>query len=158
MEQKKHLKIFIAVILVVIFGVVLLLNIAKINSSIEDVNQTSIESQVKTYKGVLPCADCSGRNTTLVLKTSSSSPSQGTYEMTTIYEGQDVEPLIEKGEWITQRGDAVDPNATVIVLNPKSATDAQRFVVDKSNNLQQLDMNGKPLEIPNQNTSLMLQQ
>src|SRR6476619_1629812 len=54
------------------------------------------------YEGVTPCADCEGIQVRINLK------DNGKYKMTSVYQGKNVQPLIEKGTWTTQTGDASD--------------------------------------------------
>lgn len=62
---------------------------------LERYNAERILNWVGTYYGILPCASCSGIETTLELK------SDQTFELKTIYQDTDKKPIIERGnfEW-----------------------------------------------------------
>lgn len=99
------------------------------------------------YKGTLPCADCSGIDTTLTLY------SDETYQMSSVYQGRnDNKPVVQRGKWTTLRGDATDPNATVYQLYQKNAKATQNYLVS-GDQLKQLDANLNEVNAPF-NTSL----
>jgi uncharacterized lipoprotein NlpE involved in copper resistance len=92
------------------------------------------------YEGNIPCADCEGIQVRLNLK------DNGKYKMTSVYLGKNVQPLIEKGTWTTETGDATDPNATVYILT--SSENVTTYFLDSGNELKQLDENKKLVTNP----------
>ena len=99
-----------------------------------DAQHTSADSLdwAGVYRGVLPCADCPGIETTLRLATDS------TYELSTKYLEKSTEPFTSKGsfEW--------RPDGRTIVL--KSSDGTQRLYRVEENRLRQLDMRGEPIK------------
>lgn len=92
------------------------------------------------YEGQTPCADCQSMQVRLNLK------DNGKYKMTSVYQGKSVQPLIEKGTWKTETGDAADPNATVYVLT--SSDNKNTYFSESGNQLKQLDANKNPVTNP----------
>jgi copper homeostasis protein (lipoprotein) len=102
------------------------------------------------YKGTLPCADCSGLNTTLRLYARGLHDTTYAYFVRTqIYEGAphgDV-TLSDRGEWGVERGDSDDPDATVYRLNANQAERAEYLLVqDDGASLLQLDREAKKID------------
>jgi uncharacterized lipoprotein NlpE involved in copper resistance len=91
----------------------------------------SMDDVAGTYTGVLPCADCPGIETTLVLK------GNETYRLETRYQGKDDEAsYVEEGSW-TLKDDKVK------LMGIKDASDT--YLVEDGY-LVQLDMDGKRIE------------
>lgn len=112
--------------------------------------KTQTKDVTAVYKGTLPCADCSGIDTTLTLY------NDETYTMSSIYQGKnDNKPTIESGKWTTLRGDATDPNATVYQLYQDNSQETQNYLVS-GDQLKQLDANLNEVNAPF-NTSLTKQ-
>lgn len=82
------------------------------------------EPLVLRFAGDLPCADCPGIRTELVLTRKGKGWAEGTYSLTETYLERGP-ARVTTGDWTTLRGDAVDPDATVYQLNP-DRTEAQR--------------------------------
>ncbi len=80
----------------------------------------------REFVGTIPCADCPGIRCELTLYNQEHS-GDGVYQLKRTYleaeNGEDVSFDIS-GRWITLRGDAVNPDATVIQLSPQD--DANR--------------------------------
>ena len=92
------------------------------------------------YRGTLPCADCSGINTELTLQHHPNAAG-GTYLLKETYVGakSNNDSTVEtKGNWTTVRGNATDPDATVIELTPDKHVE-ERFFILKKNKLLMLD-------------------
>ncbi len=90
---------------------------------------------VGTYKGVLPCADCSGIDTTLVITPDG-------YKETLIYQGKNTS-YTNEGLWIFKSSD--DANVTYLTFRP-FGSQSQDFVYQYNNgNLTVVDANGNPL-------------
>ena len=70
-----------------------------------------------SFSGDLPCADCPGIRTELTLTRDAPYSGDGTYRLVETYLERGA-PITSTGIWGTLRGDAVDPDATVYVLNP----------------------------------------
>lgn len=87
---------------------------------------------VGTYKGVLPCADCEGMETTLVLF------AEGAYKKTITYLGKETEGTIAKGnfEW--------DDTGSKIKI--KESTGSERWYAVGEDVLFHLDNTGKRIQ------------
>ncbi len=86
------------------------------------------------YKGTLPCADCSGIETTVTLN------NDKTYEKIEKYLGKDNANFQEKGTF------AFTDNATKIILTDSSQTKTQYAIGE--NHLILLGQDGKPSTTP----------
>lgn len=93
------------------------------------VTQNSIDWE-GTYKGVVPCADCEGIETLLMLK------SDHTYQLRTNYLGQADAAAIEKSGLFTWR-----PAGNIVVLQGIENAPNQFFIGE--NQAIQLDMAGQ---------------
>jgi copper homeostasis protein (lipoprotein) len=103
-----------------------------------------------TYKGTLPCADCSGLDTVLRLYAKGKyDTTYAFYVRTRTYRGAphgDV-VLTDRGDWAVLRGDAIDPDATVYQLNPDDQQHSESLLVkDQGAALVQLDRDQKPID------------
>ncbi len=91
----------------------------------------SVDEVAGTYTGVLPCADCPGIETTLVLK------SDETYRLETRYQGKGNEsPFVAEGNWALK-----DDRVKL-----KDIKDAPDTYLIEDGYLVQLDMDGKKVE------------
>lgn len=79
------------------------------------------------FEGVLPCADCPGLKTELVLTPKGEGWAEGTYRLTETYLERSG-PMVTTGQWTTLRGDAVDPDATVYQLDPDKPQGSRLFL------------------------------
>jgi predicted secreted protein len=101
------------------------------------------------YSGIMPCADCSGIRTTLVLDRSS----QGEPINFTLLETYVGRPAAGNrttiGTWAIVHGDATDKNATVYQLHPHGSTAVTSFL-KVNNELRMLggDMTELPVSVP----------
>ncbi|MDL2308099.1 copper resistance protein NlpE N-terminal domain-containing protein [Bacteroidales bacterium OttesenSCG-928-B11] len=89
------------------------------------------------YSNVLPCADCEGIQTTIVLNR------ENTYQRITRYLGEDPTALTEEGtfKW--------DEKGRKIILEGEQ-TVAPRYYLVEENRLHQLDIDGKEIVTENQ--------
>ncbi len=87
----------------------------------------AVEPLVLTFEGVLPCADCSGIRTTLVLTRRGAGWAEGTYRLTEAYIDRGS-PIVTTGDWTTLRGSAMDDDDTVYELNPDQADRARHYL------------------------------
>ena len=146
-------------------GVLLILAIALIAGAgvyLAEKNQTTPEPskqtspqdtqmvQSKVYHGILPCADCSGLDTTLTL-----SP-DNTYSLSEVYQGKnDDNPFVTHGRWEEQAGTPRDPEAKIYVLT--AGNGSQTFYgITNETEITMLDQDKNPIDAPF-NTSLTLQ-
>jgi len=84
------------------------------------------------YRGIVPCADCEGIDTTLQLA------SDGTYQLSMTYLGKSTPPFSSAGsfEW--------HQDGRAILLNAGHGT--PRFYRVEENRLRQLDTRGEPIK------------
>lgn len=95
---------------------------------------TEIESQ--RFVGVLPCDDCDGIRTELLLR------SDGTFRLTETYLGRIASrPVVEVGQWTTLRGNARDLDAVVYRINHDKLTTARNYLLLPDGNIKQVDEN-----------------
>jgi len=102
------------------------------------------------YKGMLPCADCSGLETTLRLYAKGRFDTTYAYFVRTqTYVGAphgDV-TFSDRGEWSMERGDATDADATVYRLNPDSMQRSESLLVQEGGaTLLQLGRDGRQID------------
>lgn len=88
-----------------------------------------------TFTGTLPCADCPGIDTRIVLA------ADGTYTITESYQERSAPELRGDGTW------TVEENPQRLRLDPNSKTDNDRlFAIVSADEIRQLDTQGKPIE------------
>lgn len=89
--------------------------------------------ETRVFEGVVPCADCPGIKYELAL-TSQKHSGDGVYSLSMTYleadRGKDAQ-FKSAGTWTTQRGDAVDPGATVYELTEESTGYKTYFLYEK---------------------------
>ncbi|PSL49413.1 copper homeostasis protein (lipoprotein) [Chitinophaga niastensis] len=102
-----------------------------------------------TYTGKLPCADCEGIITTLTLHQQQKNP-DFQFKMKETYQGMKSgkeTTFSSEGTYSILRGNAIDPNATVIQLNPDKDRNLQRFFEQVGENeLKMLDKDQHTIE------------
>lgn len=95
----------------------------------------------RTFKGVLPCADCPGIKYELELW-NDTYDDRGTYKLEMEYEDRNVETE-QKGVWETVKSDLEDP---VYVLTPDSAKEGKTYFLYKTDSLIMLDSQMKRID------------
>ena len=92
------------------------------------------------YRGVLPCADCIGIDTKLVL-IHERFAGMGSFVLTEtyMYRGDTVRLMETNGEWTHHRGSAADRNHTVVELFNNTGDQFRYYLLQKDNNLKMLD-------------------
>lgn len=88
------------------------------------------------YSNVLPCADCEGLQTTIVLNKDQS------YEKTTRYLGKEMDAIVKTGKF------SWDKDGQNIVLEGNPGEEATHYFV-MENKIRQLDINGKEIATEN---------
>ena len=91
---------------------------------------------VAQYRGVLPCADCPGLDTTLSLL--ANSPSHTRYVLKSSYLERN-NTFTETGTWTIVHGTPDNPDATVYQLKPKNGGQPTNFLRVSDNEVLQLD-------------------
>ncbi|HZX78905.1 copper resistance protein NlpE [Lysobacter sp.] len=88
-----------------------------------------------TFTGTLPCADCPGIDTRLVLA------ADGTYAITESYQERSAPELKGDGTW------TVEENDQRLRLDPNSKSENDRlFAILSQDEIRQLDTEGKPID------------
>lgn len=88
-----------------------------------------------TFTGTLPCADCPGIDTRIVLAT------DGTYTITESYQERTAPALHGDGTW------TVEENSQRLRLDPNSKDERDRlFAILSQDEIRQLDLEGKAIE------------
>ena len=103
--------------------------------------QIATKGTTTIYKGMFPCADCSGIDMELILY-------PATYTIKQTYIGKNAAPFVTKGKWSATRGTPNDPNATVYELDPQDPGLTQYFLKVDDNTLQALDNSKEDIESP----------
>ena len=99
------------------------------------------------YRGVLPCADCSGIRTTLTLyRDQDANPSR--YELNQQYlDGSKVAGrAIERGAWADDRITIDNKSYPVYTLNPEAEEAQHRFLQSATNAVEMLDLSGQRID------------
>lgn len=94
----------------------------------------------KTYIGTFPCADCAGIETSLSISHEDVNDSEGTFTLTQKYLGKDADAIISKGNWTTQKEDAV-----TITLNPENPEKTESYALLDPTHLEKLDNEGNKM-------------
>ncbi|MGZ3457671.1 MAG: copper resistance protein NlpE [Archangium sp.] len=101
------------------------------------------------YEGVLPCADCTGIQTELMLL------ADGSYTMRETYQGKATNTAETRGRYDIANGTPADPNAVVYQLTPEQGAVRYFAAANDGQELRLLDANKQ--ELPAQaNTTLKL--
>ena len=100
----------------------------------------AVDTVTTVYKGVLPCADCSGIDTELKL-IHERNAGMGTYILTETYMGHENMIFETKGEWTHHRGTPDDKNATVYDLydSEKPDVSSRYYLRLKDGSIKMLD-------------------
>jgi copper homeostasis protein (lipoprotein) len=95
------------------------------------------------YEGVLPCADCTGIQTELMLL------ANGTYVMHETYQGKSGDGRETRGHYAMTIGTPSSPDATVFQLTPDEGDDVRAFIsVEEGQALRMLDKDKEELPSP----------
>lgn len=102
------------------------------------------------FTGTLPCADCSGINTTLTLTSAGQYTDTGLFTLEQVYEGKSIQPITSQGSWTVNRGMPGDLNATVVELTENASNQHYYFLRVGQDTLEMLDaeQNKIPSDIP----------
>jgi uncharacterized lipoprotein NlpE involved in copper resistance len=102
-------------------------------------------SPLGVFKGTLPCDDCEGIQTELALYLE---PDVFTLKETYVGGPSAGRTVSSEGKWATQEGNAADPDATLVQLNPDKPDLARSFLEVGGDRLELLDRsqnrNGSP--------------
>ena len=101
---------------------------------------------VAQYRGVLPCADCPGIDTTLSLLANSPNDLAHTrYVLKSSYQERN-NSFTETGTWSIVHGTQDNPDATVYQLKPKDGGQPTNFLRVSDNEILQLDSERRRIE------------
>lgn len=151
--MKKENLVITVILVIVLASTTLLINQASGNKVVKgDASQSSSNDKktdtaskgvlLGTFTGSLPCSDCSGVTTLLVLTKNDENSAEGTYELAEVRIGKSTEPVTTKGVWTTIKGTDKDPDAVVYQLNPDKPETSKYFVVASADTIRQLDDKG----------------
>jgi uncharacterized lipoprotein NlpE involved in copper resistance len=114
---------------------------------------------IGTYKGTTACADCTGILTELRLYAKGPNDfTDNIYIATRTYQGGRLgdQSFTDRGEWSINKGDAVDPNATVYALSPDDPPLRQYYLLQPGGvSLTGLDGQMKPIDAPSQYQTIL---
>ncbi|OHV10530.1 copper resistance protein NlpE N-terminal domain-containing protein [Kushneria phosphatilytica] len=103
------------------------------------------------WQGVLPCVDCQGLETRLILMRSGVTglPAGYVIDQQSLNGQQDGPKTSRTGDWTIEKGSLTDPKATIFRLDPDtSGAPCLSFQLLESGALRALDCNGSPLHAP----------
>ncbi|MCL1937019.1 MAG: copper resistance protein NlpE N-terminal domain-containing protein [Candidatus Azobacteroides sp.] len=133
-----------------IVGVLLISTSCKKTKGAEDAKSPVSNAEQLVYVGDIPCADCEGIHTVLVLKLNNDSKGNYTYELTQVYKGKQPEnKFVEKGNYNVEKGLKDKPDAKVYVLAWDDAKAQRRYFAEYDNDssaVYMLDIEGLPIE------------
>jgi copper homeostasis protein (lipoprotein) len=99
---------------------------------------------IAAYRGVLPCADCPGIDTTVRLfAAADGAEDHGRYLIRRVYQER-KSSYTEAGTWNLEKGTPDDPSASVYVLKPKTGSGVTNFLRVGDGEIKQLDNDRKP--------------
>jgi uncharacterized lipoprotein NlpE involved in copper resistance len=98
---------------------------------------------IAAYRGVLPCADCPGIDTTVrIFAAADGAEGHGRYLVRNTYQER-KSSYTEAGTWSLEKGTPDDPSASVYVLKTKTGG-VTNFLRVGDNEIKQLDSDRKP--------------
>lgn len=115
----------------IVLSVLVLISCNNSSTKEQDKNKVIWEG---VYSNVVPCADCAGIQSTIVLN------KDMTYLIITKYLGEDMDVLSQKGTFLW------DKNENKITLEGIDPNEAPTMYILEENKLIQLDIEGNPLE------------
>ena len=99
---------------------------------------------IGAYRGVLPCADCPGIDTTVRLFADPrGAEDHGRYLIRSSYQERNTTNT-ELGTWTLEKGTPSDASASVYVLKPKAGNGVTNFLRVGDSEIKQLDADRKP--------------
>lgn len=107
------------------------------------INQTTSQAPTLTasYAGKLPCADCSGINTTIKLY------SDHTYQESDVYIGKDT-TFAANGYWMLVKGIPNNPTVSTYQLAPYGQSTNTFYEINSEKTIKQLDQNRNEISSP----------
>ena len=100
-----------------------------------------------TYSGKLPCADCSGVQTSIAFYAEDSARSPvGYYVRTSAYLGKPT-VFIDAGKLLLQRGTPADPKHTIYTLKSNTSDHLESYLL-QGDTLAPMGEDGKPIQAP----------
>ena len=109
------------------------------------VTETTSTQPHQAFLGTLPCADCEGLKTELVLF-GDAGATQGTYELHETYVGRSAQPYNTKGTWVKLVGTKQQPKATIYKLTPADGGSSQSYRLVDIDHLRLLDVNQQEIK------------
>ena len=97
-----------------------------------------------TYTGMLPCADCTGIDTTITFNQDRSYSMENTYMGTP----SGNQTYTQTGRYEITTGTPFDAGATVIIVDPDRPTTRTNYWVEDTTQIQQLDMDKNKIPEP----------
>jgi len=152
--SRKNRSIFQNKILFFILGFIIVIAIFVFRGSIYQFLQKELEptSQISgisdTYVGTLPCADCSGLQTTLELHKNNMNDLSGTYTLKQVYLEKSVAPLTENGNWTIINETASLKDVTIYQLTSIQNQDISYYLVLDTDHIKLLDPQGNEIPSP----------
>jgi copper homeostasis protein (lipoprotein) len=148
--------VFIIIALLLV-GTVIYIQSNKTKSTTQNNIIVAAKPVSQTFAGTLPCADCSGLQTELILTQTIPNAWHGTFKMKQIYEGKSVNPLLTTGTWEMSQGSPSDSQAKILELKTETEQPEYWLVVD-NNTIQMLDSQKNTINSPFNNVLKSLQQ
>lgn len=103
-----------------------------------------VKSQVATFDGNLPCADCAGITTHLVLQRDELG--RNSYVLNETYQGKSAQPFMSAGKWTLSVGSSNDPQAALLHMDSGRPSDNRTWRIDNDGGLTLVNAAGKPAQ------------
>lgn len=149
--KKKFILLALLIIVFVVYTRIKPSDISQNNSRQKPEISATISAKennlVRTYKGTLPCDDCDGRETTLIL-TPNKGSQEGTYAYIFQRLGLSNASIKFTGDWTMGQGLTEDPYAKIIVTDPDDEETIQGYLVVDENQIEELDESGNRYASP----------
>lgn len=138
-----YLVVIILALIIVTFTIYFQLS-SKVNNSTTEPLPTPLPSAslpntlTGSYKGLLPCADCTGIEETLTL---AGNPDSGTYIMEDVYQGKSINPFRSNGTW-------TKVDTSIIKLIDSETSNPSYYKIGDSDNLIMLNSDMQTIDSP----------
>lgn len=103
------------------------------------------EPKYTDYAGILPCADCTGIQTTLRLYEIPKDASSGAYKLTEVYVDRDPDPVVQEGDYVIQSSEVNNKVNEKIILSPEDELKIRQFLIVGPGEIKMLDKNGNEI-------------
>ncbi len=112
----------------------------EVNGQLAAAKKEKVPEVAGVWRGVLPCADCSGIDTELTIFQEQTSKLPLTYTLVSTYQDSALEPQTETGSWTLIQGMPEDPQAPIIMLGvDKTLEEESYWLLQKTGSLAEVN-------------------